>query len=381
MYRSGSRISRALPNVLLPKKGLGLVTNRVTRNVVYRSLTRIAALLCWVWAAPLVSQTPHIGLVADVDLPVEIHSAADVRWSSDTTVVVADRHKGAVELGISPEHDGMRVLLPASLGPDKPGVWLTSKLSISDQYLAVGSELYQVAWLDRKGTSEVQMRRIEAPLDLDILQDQVLIMGLQRDRSGGFAADGAVAWLGSITDDLVHLKPVHYAASGKDAVAFDHCFPLQVGSVRFHPDGSFLIIPGAEPGAFYYSAEGKLLQTWDTDSLRIYTRCDLTAEQVTRLSAELEARSTWLNLRTVVDDIVLVGDRFGLIVRQRIHGVTTWRLQILRPDGGTDTVPLPVTSPLPGARARGDSRSGKIVLLITDFFSPGGRSLENLPAW
>jgi hypothetical protein len=337
----------------------------------------VVAVLGWIlWVAlgygsPLCAapSTVAIELIADVELPEGLNSPSDVRWLTDNVVLVADRVAGVTEVSLESEPRRLRTIFQSSTARDGEGVWLPSKLALSDRYVAVASELFQISWRGRTDLGgALALRRFEAPIDLDIWQDRMLILGLRRSTKGELAPSGAIVWMGSTTDGLVQLKMIHHSVTGAGAVALDHCFPVQVGAVRFLPDGSFLVVPGVEPGVFLYGSDGRLRQSWDSDALRIYSRCDLSSEQIVRLSARIEGRIAWLNHRVVVDDVVSVGGEPALLIRRHESGETTWHLKILQQDGGAKVLTLPVTTSVRGARVRADMRDRKLLLLVTDFF-------------
>jgi hypothetical protein len=78
-----------------------------------------------------------------------------------------------------------------------------------------------------------------------------------------------VAWVGPASEHPAQdLKPLPlYDAGGAKSPGLVNCIELLLGAARFLRDGSVLVVPGFQPGAHLFSADGRLLRSWDTTAL------------------------------------------------------------------------------------------------------------------
>jgi hypothetical protein len=243
---------------------------------------------------------------------------------------------------------------------------------VTPSFLVVASPVFAVRWHDRQTTRD-QTLSFAAILDLDANGHRLLLLGAQKDEQERFAPDGAIAWIGSLTRDLADLRPVYYSSSGPGAKTVANCGLFDLGAVRFLRDGSFLVVPGVEPGAYLYSAAGKLSRTWDTAQIGLDSGdCEtLDGKLRNRLYADPEPRFAWLNQRRTLDDILALPGDPGLIVRRVAQGRTSWELKILGREGKITTVALPVRSTTDLAHLRGDVRGDRIAILVSEYGKHG----------
>lgn len=144
----------------------------------------------------------------------------------------------------------------------------------------------------------------------------------------------------------------------------DACADMHMGKVRFLSGGSFVIVPGAEPGIFLHEASGKLVKTWQADAVGFDAGCPISESEMYRYSADIISRYQWLNQRSVLDDVLPLHGGIGFLVRTRSHDVTSWQLKLLSPEGQVTVYGIPVTSPSPYARLAGDVRGDRIAFLL-----------------
>jgi hypothetical protein len=244
------------------------------------------------------------------------------------------------------------------------------RVAASREFLVVAAPVFSLRWKRPGGTSH--NLAFAAIVDVDVYRNRLLILGAQKDERERFAPDGAIAWLGSLDKGLSDLRAVHYSASGPGAKTMGACGPLDLGAVRFLGNGSFVIVPGVEPGAFLYDPAGKLVRTWDTTAIGLDDDCaGLSREQQLLLSAQPEPRYAWLNQRRLLDDVLPLPQGPGLIVRSVSQGRTRWQLKQLRRDGGIDTYDIPVPSHTALSHLHGDVRGGRIVFLLSEYGKDG----------
>jgi hypothetical protein len=223
--------------------------------------------------------------------------------------------------------------------------------------------------------------------DLDRAGRRLLCLGAPHDGTPTFAADGAIAWIGSLAHGLSDLRPILHDVGGPGAPNLRRCSVLELGSVRSLPDGSFLVVPGFQPGAHLFDNIGRLLRTWDTEALGIPPpRCaEISDKEKYELRFEPERRVAWVNAHAVVDEVLPLPQGPGLVVRSRgADGLVRWQLKILGAERVT-THDLPFTSNRPFDRLRGDARNGRIVLLrvprnsLKDRDAPGELAVLEAP--
>lgn len=290
-----------------------------------------------------------------------VRAAMDVRWAGDDSVYVASGKEGTFEVPLG------AALRPRSIIPGngkEGGFWLSFRVAASTRFLVISAPVFSIRWKDSlKGTDhEIPF---DAVLDIDVQGDRAVILGALKDEKERFAPDGAIAWIGSLERKLADRKPVYYSASGPGAKALSHCGPFEMGGVRFLPDGSFLVVPGVEPGAYLFDPSGKLVRTWDTGVIGLDDDdCENMGEELEyRLSAIPEPRWAWLNRRRILDDILPLPQGPGLIVRNVVQGRPRWELKVLERSGEITTYSIPLTSKTDLAHLKGDVRGNRIVLL------------------
>jgi len=305
---------------------------------------------------------PAIEVVADRPVPASVPWPRDVRWSGDRSLLVASQPGGVAELS-GEELSRVRFVVPA---PSRTGSWdrNAERLALSDDRLVVGSMAFALRWKPRDAAVFESVHDFEYIADLDVMADRLLVTGIRRDDEGRLGGDGSLAWLGRLGDPQGPFRPVLPSRDGPGVEAMENCAAMEVSAARFLADGSFLVVPGAEPGIFLYSEEGRLQRTWDSSALGILDACDMPREQSVHYSASPGSRLRWLNARRVVDEILPLPNGPAVVVRERFDDLTVWDLILLRADGTVEVNRLPVSSQNPAARLRGDVRGDRVALLI-----------------
>lgn len=298
----------------------------------------------------------------------------DIRWSGPDSVYLALAPGGVVELRIdSPAEPRFLVALPEM--PSR--ATNAERLAASRDWLVVGSMAFAVRWKGHERAGFAGELSLEYVADLDLRQDRLLVVGIRRDKEGRLGGDGNLAWLGRLGEPFERFRPVLPSRSGPGVAAMEACAPLEVSAARFLADGSFLVVPGAEPGIFRYGPDGQLRRTWDSDLLGIGDPCDMPKEAGILLSADPEARARWLNRRRVVEDVLPLTSAPAVVVRERVGERTWWDAVLLHEDGSTETIRLPIASSSPRSRLRGDVRGERVALLVATWGAPPGEQLEH----
>jgi hypothetical protein len=296
-------------------------------------------------------------------------------------VLVAGGKDGTFRLPVA---DGDRSPLERVYAPlpDMGHLGAQVLLGASPQFLVAAAPAHVLSWI-RRTAPDPKPISIEMDFDtltaLDVSGDRLLALGLQRLEGGTLAADGAIAWTARLGQKLAQVRPVQFSISGPGAHDMSACVGMRLGKVRFLPKGSFVVVPGAEPGIFLYDASGKLVRTWQAETVGFDAGCPITEEESDRYAINVHARYRWLNQRRVLDEVLPLPGGIGFVIRTRANGLTRWDLKVLSPDGKVTAYGLPITSPSAYARLAGDVRGNRIALLLNlDTFEtppPGSQHL------
>lgn len=292
--------------------------------------------------------------------------ATDIRWDDDTHVLVAGVRDGTFRISLG-ETDRTPLEIAFPHLPNSGARGSHVLLGASPAVLAAAAGAHLLTWFSRQGSGPQPIRTEEgfdSFEDLDVDGDRIVVLGLRRDDKGKLAADGGIAWTARFASQLTDLRTVQVSVSGAGARGIDSCAGMGLGRVRFLPDGSFVVVPGAEPGIFLRDRGGRLLKTWPADLVGFDAGCPITESEMLRFSANVAARYGWINRRRVLDEVLALPQGIGFVVRSRSQGVTRWQLSVLSPEGKVAHYDIPVTSPSEYARLAGDARGGRIALLL-----------------
>jgi hypothetical protein len=309
-------------------------------------------------------------VLSDRLLPPSLVNAQDVRWATDRTVFMPLLRQGTAEVAIDQEPAVVvKEWVPGEASPG--GFFFATRVAASPQYLVVTAPMYGLTWKARTPAAQRREASFDLIASVDVRGDQLLVLGDRRDDKGIAAADGAIAFLGSLAKDAADLRPVLFDATGPLAKKFQDGYFLDIGAVRFLGDGRFLIVPGVQPGVHLFDGSGKLQRSWDSASLGLDTSVALSEREADRIRLSVEPRDAWLSRRRVVDDILPLVQGPALIVRTGKPDGPQWELKVLGPDGWVRTAAIPVKALSDRARLRGDVRGGKIVLIMTAYKEGG----------
>jgi hypothetical protein len=292
--------------------------------------------------------------------------AADIRWDDDEHVLIAACRDGTFRL---PVVDDGRSLLERAYPPlpDMGHLGSQALLGASREFLVAAAPFHLMSWLPRT-VPDPKPISIDMDFDtltaLDVSGDRLLVLGLQRLEKGTIAADGAIAWTARLGKKLTQVQPVQFSISGAGAHDMDACSDMHMGKVRFLPGGAFVVAPGAEPGIFIYDASGKLVRTWQAETVGFDAGCPITEKESDQYAADPRARFRWLNQRRVLDEILPLPGGIGFVIRTRANGLTRWELKVLTSGGKVIPYEIPVTSPSEYARLAGDVRGNRIAFLL-----------------
>jgi len=316
------------------------------------------------WSSPGGLQ-PVLRKIKPVDGDSFLARPADIRWDDEGHVLVAACRNGTFRLPVAEDRSPLeRAYAPL---PDMGVVDAQLQLGASHEFLVTAAPAHVMSWIPRtipdpKPISiEIDFNTI---IDLDVSGDRLLVIGLRKLEKGKLAADGAIAWTARLGKKLTQIRPVQFSVSGPGAHDTDACAVMQTGKVRFLPGESFVVVPGGEPGIFVHDASGKLIKTWQAETVGFDAGCPITEDEMYKYSADIRARYRWLNQRRALDEVLPLPTGIGFVIRTRANGLTRWQLKVLSPEGKVTPYDIPVTSPSEYARLAGDVRGNRIAFLL-----------------
>jgi hypothetical protein len=327
----------------------------------YRGRVALVALLATVsLATSVVAASPAVHVIADTALTGAAANAGDVRWASAGSVYLTTMAAGVLEIDLHAKEPA-KTVFPVTHGSCSTCV----QLGTSSRYMVTAFPAFMMAW-KRMTESSIHNVPFDVISALDVRDDRLVFIGSRREE-GQWAPDGAIAWSGTLSKDLVDLHPVLFSALGANAHILGECGFSELSAVRYLRDGSYVLVPGVEPGVFLYGADGKLLYTWQTDRLGFLDRCDVSGPNRLLYARDPEARYQWLNHYKTVDDIVPLPEGPALLLREVQGGSTKWSLLILRRNAPPSRIDIPIRAPSDVAFAKADIRGNRIAFLIRTY--------------
>ncbi len=291
----------------------------------------------------------------------------DIRWDDEGHVLVAANRNGTFRIPVA---EGDHSPLERAYGP-LPNMGVVDAqvhLGTSSEFLVTAAPAHVMSWIPRSIPDPKPISLefdFNTIMDLDVAGDRLLVIGLRKLEKGALAADGAIAWTAKLGKKLTQVHPVLFSISGPGAHDTDACAALQMGKVRFLQGGSFVVVPGGEPGIFVHDAAGKLVKTWQAETVGFDAGCPITEAEIYKYSADVHARYRWLSQRRALDEVLALPGGIGFVIRTRANGLTRWQLKVLSPEGKVTPYDIPVTSPSEYARLAGDVRGNRIAFLLS----------------
>jgi len=314
-------------------------------------------------AAPGAEPPPTLRILWDRRLPEAVAGAIDLRWASDESLYLALGDKGVVEMSLAPFGGRIVEIVPGAEKPD--GFFFSAHVAADRREILAGAPLRRVTWRTRESPVRRAAAGFDFIEDVDLLGGKVVLLGARRDAEGQFAPEGGIAWLGTLASDLADARPVVFDSRGAGAPNLNSCGTFGLGAARFLADGSFVVVPGVQPGALHFDAAGKLLRTWDTVALGLTDDCVRLTHKEARQIHFPPARWAWLDARLILDALVPLPQGIGLVVRSVLDGQQRWELIPLSLDGGVaGRVPLPIPPVNELTHLEADSRGNRLAILV-----------------
>lgn len=306
---------------------------------------------------------PILRVLAERPLPASMVWAFDIRWADDRTVWIAAGKQGVVAVGVPGEPE--RPPGPV-VAPEAPGApWLATRLALSASHVVAGAPVFSYSW-SRRSPLGFETVPFDAVVDLDLSAGRLLVLGGLRDERQRFSPDGAIGWIGPVEGEREELRPVLYSRHGAGARTMGECGMLGLGAVRFLGDGSFLIVPGVEPGILWYSPSGQLRRAWENREVGLEDECAPVLGRTGEIARDPVALNRWLGRRAVVDEILDLPQGPGLVIRRDDGGTIRWTLVRLGSGGEVDRTELPFSASSGWAHLKGDVRGRRVAFLVVE---------------
>lgn len=306
---------------------------------------------------------PFLRVIAERPVPAPIVWAFDVRWADDRSVWIAAGRRGLFAVVADGDPEGRPETVVASDAPGAP--WLATRLALSDTHLVAGAPVFSYSWSKRSPLA-LETVPFDVVVDLDLSGDRLLVLGALRDERQRFAPDGAIGWLGAVGGGRGALRPVLYSRDGAGARSMGECGMLHLGAARFLADGSFVLVPGVEPGVFWYGPSGDLRRAWESGEVGLEDECATVLGRTGDVAADPVLQNRWLAQRTTLDEILALPGGPGLVLRRTEGGINRWTLVRLDSGGGVERIELPFTAPSGWAHLKGDVRGRRVVFLVVE---------------
>jgi hypothetical protein len=368
-----------------------------------RRRTRLSARLGWAAAALLLAGAAGLAPTAESGgrqlgrelkilsrftvSGVSAEAPMDIRWAGDDSVYLARFHAGVQEVSLSEASrpKEVRTSVPAVAALKGPQEY--RNLAVSPRFLAVAAGPWKIAWrpTGRQGTGTVgfYVQPVNSTMDLDVAGNRIVLLGDGRAQNGPDTA-GGIAFLGRLSaQGLQDYRPVLEAAGGVGLANWHKCSPMKMGAVRFLAGGSFVVVPGVQPGAFLFDPAGRVVHSWSGAETGLSTDCATMSQEESEIvwaGSGVTPITDWMNRQRLLDEVLPLAEGPGLLIRTAgPDGKTSWELRILRVDGKTASYTLPFTGGRED-RLSGDVRNGRLALLKTSWrnFHRGSQASEIL---
>ena len=239
--------------------------------------------------APVHAGAAGYAISSAISVPSGLDPLGEIRTATDASVFVAAAKKGTWEIFL----DGKAPPRKVVAGYGEPGgFWVHALLAPSAHALVIASTFRSLTWLDRNNSRLAPPFPFKNVVDLDLNSNSrhLALLGVRRAADGTYSPDGAMAWIGSLDQQLADLKTILFAKSGLGNQAMNLCHFLELGKVRYLADGTLLVILGVEGGGYLFSPVGRLLRTWEARDLGLEDGCGLSEKQGFQLAAEWRLR-------------------------------------------------------------------------------------------
>lgn len=348
-------------------------------------------LLCVLSAGTYASEADSAPTVQTLELlskfeipaaPMPASTARDIRWASDSTLYLAFGSAGVGEFEIGEELTLKKEIFAPRNREGAKTIKNLWNLAVSKDHIVGFSATGDIVRRKTSSESEMQLASLQGFLEaMDVDGDKIFLLGQPgwpKFKESGWS----FLWTATIGSGLTDWKAIGdlQLATSEDAR------PLMnraLGSLRLLSNGDILVVPVVKPGVFLYSSSGKMTNSWTQSELESslvgalglaategvlpeegrFSGSDI-AVDAEQINGELQKR------RLIVEDVVPIGKKPGIVVRYRSPDHTGFYLAVLSSE--TTWYKLPMKAHPATVRVRSDAlpRKGKLALLVSDRGKP-----------
>lgn len=236
---------------------------------------------------------PALDGLAPLELPEEVATASDLRWSEDGVLLLGVDDHGVYSWRVGADHAELFVTLAGSP---------LNAMGRNQNYSRLGG--FSAGALAFSSFADGVLRHHEGEFsyskavslvgDVDRRHGRTAIVGVNRGEDGDW--EDRLAWLIPDGGTVRGLLPRRTESSHWSLAKY-------LGVVRILSEDRVLVVPGLEPGVFLYDGSGRLRDTLRTEAFFAESPWRITPEQ-DRLLIEKAWRAAWLSQHRVVDEAV-----------------------------------------------------------------------------
>lgn len=324
-----------------------------------------------------------VRVVAEHTLPPETRWAGDVRWVSHASVAVTHAGDGSFQVALAAGKPAS-VLMPAGsrrgpgpVGQERTLIWAHTMLGVSDHFFAVAAPSFELAWVPRQpGGGAPRVVDFSSAVDLDVHDTRLLVVGL-RGGAPAAAGDGpTILWetnLEELTEPVFQPR-FSLSRSVPESELDDWLRASDSASVRFLTDGSFLLVPGIEAGAYWYDRDGRLLRAWNSEALGLDVVGQSDPAGARRAASNRGAMLALRNALRLTDEILPLPEGPAVVVRHARENDVKWTMSLLKRDGSITSIELPIQVSSPNWTLFGDAQDRRVILVLFEICERGPRT-------
>lgn len=312
-----------------------------------------------------------VRVVAEYPLPPEVRWALDVRWIDDNSVAVTHSHDGTYRVVLAPTAPATLLLPgggrrpPNASAAGRTSVWAHAYLGISERFVVVAAPGWEFGWLPRQAGGSPSVADFSSIVNVDVHGSRVLLAGLPRAASPEEKGPHAIVWETDLDTQPLSFKPRVFMSRPLPWTALDDWLHAS-GAVhaRFLADGSFVVVPGVEPGVQWYGADGRLLRAWDAEALGLDV---VTFSNPKAARQAASSRRDSLELRNslrLADEILPLPEGPAIVVRQAHGNGVKWTVKHVGGDGSVSSFELPLAVSSRNWVLSGDVRGRRVVVAL-----------------
>lgn len=328
---------------------------------------------------PVLGSSP-LAPTATIRLPDSVaREVHDVAWQDDNHLLIAS-DRGVILYTIAGGETAEvieAVPVPAGL-PSPIAVATDGSTVVAVSPFAPGSVSVRLS--DRKRLLAQQSHKLISS-DVATRSGRVCYLGFAGQPFAAITSSTAVL-CGAADGAWSELKPLHMLHSAAAAALYRFDVPPYAGAVAMEDDGTVDVITSVEPGLYRYAAGAASPKVVGGD-LRELVLND--ADKILKqFAADLDGRyRLLLNVRPLVDGVVVTPAGPAIVVRKADHDVISWQLWFPEASGGaTQRTALAIQRNGPFGHLRCDARRARMACVgsapsAADAVDP--RKSENSP--